>query len=131
MQDSNLPADASSGAGRSELIAIFKSDANVRVTAGGLSAPEADTAPIQAVLDRFGAGLRPLFGASEEHVSAQLAELPSPSVPEGGQPLSHGVPDLTAYYRVDAPGVFAALTEAIPQMQNAGITFVAAESLVK
>ena len=91
------------GAGRAELIVIFRSDAQVRTTAEGLSAPEADTAPVQAVLDRFGARVQPLFGENEEQVAAQIIQLPAPSVPEGEEPRSHGVPDLAAYYRVEEP----------------------------
>ena len=103
MQDSGSSVQMPFGAGRAELIVMFRSDAQVRATADGLSAPAADTTSVQAVLDRYGARVRPLFGESEERIAADMVQLPAPSGPEGAQPGSHGVPDLTAYYRVEEP----------------------------
>lgn len=80
--------------GESELIVVVQPDVELRARRGGVaSAAGADVSRLAAVLEDAGASLRPLFGR-EERVRASVAAVAA----TGGD-----VPDLTVYYRVDAP----------------------------
>src|SRR5690348_10918346 len=88
------------GAGQPELVVIAHREADLR--AGGRVAslaPDVDTDPLNAVLERHGATMKPLFGLSEDRLRRLLpaAEPPSGSNGHGGP-----IQDLSLYYRVEA-----------------------------
>jgi len=79
-----------------ELIVIAKEDVGLRARASSLeSATGSDVAPLADLLASEKATLQPLFGLSEERLQARAAY----SATEPGEQL----PDLSIYYRVDAP----------------------------
>lgn len=79
-----------------ELVVIFNPDAELRATTEGVtSLADADVAPVGEVLASRNATLRPLFGASEERLRLEAAAAPAEPGLE--------VPDLSVFYRVDAP----------------------------
>jgi hypothetical protein len=79
-----------------ELIVIARREAGVRVTREGVaSAVGADVTPLVDFLVSEEVTLQPLFGVSEERLQAEVASL----VVETGAE----VPDLSVYYRVEAP----------------------------
>lgn len=78
-----------------ELIVIVSPDAEIRATSQGVtSLVNADVAPLGEVLASRGAILRPLFGVSEDRLLQEAAA-------RGEQ--DHEVPNLSVFYRVDAP----------------------------
>ncbi len=79
-----------------ELVLIAKSDAGLRAQADGTpSAEGADVTPLTELLRPNDMVLRPLFGESEERLIDKVAALASETGEE--------VPDLSVYYRVEAP----------------------------
>lgn len=79
-----------------ELIVVAKRELGLRATREGVaSVTGADVSPLEALLASEGITLEPLFGVSEERIQAQAASL----VAETGAE----VPDLSIYYRVEAP----------------------------
>lgn len=78
-----------------ELIVIAKPEAELRAASAGLrAAPGFDVAPLAGILASRGVKLEPLFGVSEDRLRKEMAAAPSTDKPE---------PDLSVYYRVDAP----------------------------
>jgi hypothetical protein len=79
-----------------ELIVIARPEVGLRMTREGVtSATGKDVSPLSKVLASRGIILRPLFGATEEHVMAKAASV---AVATGAE-----VPDLSVYYHVEAP----------------------------
>src|SRR5689334_2313066 len=100
------PADAGAPAARPygrqpskpQLVVVAKPGKPVRaMTAAGraLGLP-APPGRLAAILQQHGAALRPLFGVTEDRVARTMAR----GVPAAAL---HGVPDLSAFYHVDAP----------------------------
>lgn len=78
-----------------ELVVVAKSDAELRVQPTGIaSLGGADVSALAAVLAAEGAVLQPLFGISEDRLKAQAAS---------AAPAYGPMPDLSIYYRVEAP----------------------------
>lgn len=79
-----------------ELVVVARRDAGLRVRATGLAAaPTADITPVEQILKEAGARMLPLFGITEERLLA-VASAPAPRT-------GVDVPDMSVYYRVDAP----------------------------
>jgi hypothetical protein len=79
-----------------ELIVVAKREFGLRATREGVaSVTGADVSSLEALLASEGISLESLFGVSEERIQAQAASL----VAETGAE----VPDLSIYYRVEAP----------------------------
>jgi hypothetical protein len=80
---------------RRQLIVMAKRDAGLQATRTGVSAASgADVEPLQSLLAAEGATLRPLFGNGQRQM------------PAGGtarSPADVEVPDLSVFFRVDAP----------------------------
>jgi hypothetical protein len=90
-----------------ELIVVARPDAGLRAPASGaapgLTAAQGDPGPLAAALEEAGARLRPLFGASEERLRHEAESLAAAGPPaDGGRELPPP-PDLSVYYRVEAP----------------------------
>src|SRR5919202_1452094 len=82
-----------------ELIVIAEPSAGLRATRSGVaSAAGLDVAPLADVLSASGARIRPLFGPSE----ARLGRAAVPRAP-AGVAAGTELPDLSNYYRVEAP----------------------------
>ena len=82
-------------AGR-ELVVIARAEAGLRASAAGLaSVAELDVSPLAQILASEGATMRPLFGVSEDRIAHEIMAMPSAAYAE--------IPDLSVYYRVDAP----------------------------
>lgn len=100
-------------AGRPELVVIAKPEAGIRAGAARIdSTASADTTPLQSRLSARGAVMRPLFGLSEDRLRAQLDSIGAPIADASGRvtapaptatATAHAVPDLSLFYRVDAP----------------------------
>lgn len=79
-----------------ELVVVARRNARLRVRAvGPTGAPVADAAPVARTLKMAGAQMVPLFGVTEERLLA-AASAPAPQT-------RVDVPDMSVYYRVDAP----------------------------
>jgi hypothetical protein len=79
-----------------ELVVIARPEARVRATERGVrAAARGAGADLQAVLERAGARLRPLFGSGEERLLRERAVLSAGPAP--------GAPDLSVFYRVEGP----------------------------
>ncbi|GJD22210.1 hypothetical protein RIVM261_071660 [Rivularia sp. IAM M-261] len=79
-----------------ELIVVVKPEAGVRATREGVSSiAAANVNPIAELLSSENATMRPLFGLSEERMQARTASLATQS--------NADVPDLSVYYKIDAP----------------------------
>lgn len=79
-----------------ELIVVAQPQAEVRATREGVfSAQGADVAPLEELLSSEGVSMRPLFGISEKRLRAETSSLAATTDAD--------VPDLSVYYRVDAP----------------------------
>ena len=79
-----------------ELIVIVKPEAGLRVTKEGVASVEgADVSPLADLLSSEGVTLEPLFDESEERLKHEAASLAPTTDAE--------VPDLSIYYRVQAP----------------------------
>lgn len=79
-----------------ELIVVAKRDLGLRATREGVaSVTGADVGPLTDLLASEGLALEPLFGVSEERLQAQTASLAAETGAD--------VPDLSVYYRVEAP----------------------------
>jgi len=90
---SPMPEDFSA---ERELIVVAKRELGLRATREGVaSVTGADVSPLGHLLASEGITLRPLFGVNEERLQAQAASLAPETRAE--------VPDLSVYYRVDAP----------------------------
>ena len=103
--------------GASELIVLAKPEVALRATSAGVaSAAGADVGSLQALLAARSASMTPLFGLSEDRMLAKTAALAT-----GGD--GYAQPELSSYYRVDAPGrdldKLAAELRALPQVEAA------------
>ena len=79
-----------------ELVVMMDADVDLHAAPTGLaSARGADLASLARVLDAGKAALDPLFGLTEERLRHRAAAT--------ARGRSHALPDLGAYYRVDAP----------------------------
>lgn len=79
-----------------ELIVVARSEVGLRVSAReGIAAASADTGGLSNVLRKAAATLLPLFGASEERLKLEISAIAAIS--------ALAVPDLSVYYRVEAP----------------------------
>jgi subtilisin family serine protease len=79
-----------------ELIVIVKHEVRLQVTKEGVASIEgADVTPLADLFASEGISMRPLFGVAEERLKYKAASLASETGVE--------VPDLSVYYRVDAP----------------------------
>lgn len=97
------------GPGERELIMIAAASAGLRSGPDGLaSTGGADVRGLGALLESAGAVMRPLFGVSEEQVRRDVER----AAPAAGAPM----PDLSVYYRVEAPD--AQLDELALQLQS-------------
>lgn len=105
-------------AGKSELIVVASQDMLLRSTPQGLMSDAGrDTSAIMAMLQSEGATMSPLFGESEEELRAQAG----PAMIAGDMEMDTGVevPDLSVYYRVEAPEEkMEALAERLRQMDG-------------
>ena len=85
-------------AGRQELIVITKPEFGVRSRAGMVaSATDADVEPLSKLLSFAGVEMEPLFGETEERMTAKAATY------EPSEEVEEGVGDLASFYNVDAP----------------------------
>jgi hypothetical protein len=79
-----------------ELIVIAKREAQLRVTREGITSVEgADVSSLANILASESAVMRPLFGINEEQIQARIASV--------AVETNADVPDLSLYYRVEAP----------------------------
>jgi len=79
-----------------ELIVMARPEAGLRVTREGVASAEGvDATPLEDLLASEGVTLEPLFGESEERLKHEAASLAPATDVE--------VPDLSIYYRVQAP----------------------------
>lgn len=78
-----------------ELVVIVSPDAGVRSTPDGLAAANADTKPIETAIGAR-ASMVPLFGVSEDRLRNEASSVAAYT--------GESVPDLSVYYRVEAPG---------------------------
>jgi Subtilase family len=87
-----------------ELVVVAKPEAGLRARAAGLmSEASADISGMQKVLDDAGAMMRPLFGLSEERIRLAMSAQPSPGTAAGTVAGMDDMPDLSLFYRIDAP----------------------------
>ncbi len=92
-----------------ELVVMMDADVDLHAAPTGLaSARGADLAPLARVLDAGKAALGPLFGLTEERLRQRAA-----ATARGRSPA---LPDLAAYYRVDAPA--ASLDDLADQLRR-------------
>ena len=79
-----------------ELIVIAKREAQLRVTREGITSVQgADVNSLANILASESAVMRPLFGINEEQIQARIASV--------AVETNADVPDLSLYYRVEAP----------------------------
>lgn len=98
---SEADAGESQYLGERELIIIANPEAGLRAKSMGLtSVAGADVTPITNLIENEGIRLVPLFGLSEERIKSKVMEVASAA---GATASSVEVPDLSVYYRVDAP----------------------------
>lgn len=96
--------------GRRELIVVADPAAALRVSSEGISSPgRADTRSLTRIVDQPSVTLRPLFGPEDRVRRAAELLLPTALSP---------VPDLSVYYRVDAPD--AQLDELAEELAGVG-----------
>ena len=81
------------------LVVVARPEAGLRTSAAGLTAKAADARSLAAILDEAGAPLRQLFGTTEERLQNERSLLPEPA----DEMAEAAPPDLSVYYRVDAP----------------------------
>lgn len=87
--------DAGDAAER-ELIVIARSDADLRVQSSGVrSLAGHDTEALAEAIAEEGVVMRPLFGMPEERMRSRVATMRAE--------VGDGVPDLSTFYKVDAP----------------------------
>jgi hypothetical protein len=92
----NGPTGAEDIATERELIVVAQPQAELRATREDVfSARGADVAPLKELLSSEGVSMRPLFGISEERLRTETSSLAATTGVD--------VPDLSVYYRVDAP----------------------------
>jgi hypothetical protein len=92
----NGPTGAEDIATERELIVVAQPQAELRATREDVfSARGADIAPLEELLSSEGVSMRPLFGISEERLRTETSSLAATTGAD--------VPDLSVYYRVDAP----------------------------
>ncbi len=85
----------------SELIVVAKPEAALRAAPPGThleTVDNADVAPLNRILSKHAALIRPLFGASEDRLVLESAEAPLTRAAKGKP-----APNLSVYYRVEAP----------------------------
>lgn len=96
---SGSPARRSHLTTERELIVVAEPAAHLRAGRDGLSsAAGADVASLAEVLEAAEATIRPLFGVSEDRLHRAAGASAAAGAPEGAV-----VPDLSIYYRVEAP----------------------------
>lgn len=79
-----------------ELIVVVRHEARLRATREGIASVEgADANPLADVLASESAIIRPLFGTGQERIRARTASVAAETDAD--------VPDLSVYYKVDAP----------------------------
>jgi hypothetical protein len=92
----NGPTGAEDIATERELIVVAQPQAELRATREDVfSARGADVDPLEELLSSEGVSMRPLFGISEERLRTETSSLAATTGAD--------VPDLSVYYRVDAP----------------------------
>jgi hypothetical protein len=97
--DTASSPDAPPPAGERELIVIANPEAGLRVKSRGITSEAgADVATIADLIETEGITLQPLFGLSEERIRSKVVE-----VAEAAAARDVEVPDLSVFYRVDAP----------------------------
>jgi hypothetical protein len=79
--------------GEPELVVIARPEVGLRASGPEIAAAGADPAPLTKLLRGYKATLQPLFGPSEERLYNEVASMAAFA----------DVPDLAAYYRVEAP----------------------------
>ncbi|MDP5185491.1 S8 family serine peptidase [Blastococcus sp. BMG 814] len=109
-------ATTSPGPGHPELIIVMAPGADVRATPSGVSAAsDAVADALTAALAQAGARMLPLFGASEDRVRAASE----------GVAGSPDVPDLAAFYHVQAPeDRLESLAESLGQLDGVETAYV-------
>jgi hypothetical protein len=79
-----------------ELIVVVRHEARLRATREGIASVEgAEANPLADVLASESAIIRPLFGTGQERIRARTASVAAET--------NADVPDLSVYYKVDAP----------------------------
>lgn len=87
-----------------ELIVVAERDVGLRAGANRPSSLSgADVSDLAEVLDGAGTKLTPLFGVSEDHLVAAALDLRTELDRNGGQAADADIPDLSVFYRVEAP----------------------------
>ncbi len=101
-----------------ELIVVAKRDMGLRATREGVaSAVGVDVRSLENLLASEGVTLKPLFGVSEERLQAQTSTLAAETGAE--------IPDLSVYYRVEAPdGRLDDLAKRLQQMNEIEAAYV-------
>jgi hypothetical protein len=101
-----------------ELIVVAKRALGLRATREGVaSVTGADVSALGDLLDSEGITLKPLFGVSEDRLQARVASLAAETGAE--------VPDLSIYYRVEAPDErLDALAERLQQLDSVEAAYV-------
>lgn len=94
-----------------ELVVVVKPEAGLRVGAEGITAEAVNAAPLAKAIGAADAELRPLFGASEQHLRSEAAAIGAET---GATP-----PDLSVYYRAEGAKDPSALARKL-----AGLDFV-------
>src|SRR4051794_11796169 len=81
-----------------ELVVVGAPEAQLRARGQGLaSMAGVDVSSLEEALASSGARIRPLFGPSEDRVRIEA------DVEARTRPMSESLPDLSRYYRVEAP----------------------------
>lgn len=78
-----------------ELIVLAHADAGLHVTGDAVASARVEIGPLQQILEDAGAGIRPLFGMTEDRVKEELKMLAPSALVD--------IPDLSVFYHVDAP----------------------------
>lgn len=100
-----------------ELIVIARPEVGLRATSEGLAEAATDVTELTTVLGKANATIRPLFGVSEDRIRYEVST--APMLP--GAVL----PDLSKYYRVEAPGEdLEALAERLRQLETVEAAYV-------
>ncbi len=88
-----------------ELVVVTRREAAFRSSAGRFeSASGQNVSDLASVLKRYGASLKPIFGATEERVMARMAAI--------SEAVHAPMEDLSVFYRVDAPA------EQLPELRD-------------
>jgi hypothetical protein len=97
--EADATPEASEPAGERELIVIANPQAGLRAKSAGITSEAgADVTTITELIESEGIRLQPLFGLSEERIKSKVMEVAAAATDRDVE-----VPDLSVYYRVDAP----------------------------